>query len=368
MQKQHTLRRRIAALALVAALGICALGIGYARWSTTLTAGGSVSSGGSWDVALTGAELSVSSAGAEIDNAPEYSLQRFDYANDARDVRDYLIVNYGGFKGTATKDESLFGTQIPGTGSTKRITKTAYLYFVDTRVYTDLENQIKGTSKSEGTAIANDPSTIALADLYSDYGLSLNKYYYPDSSYSGDAANDACKLVVNGLLRDATQLLKQALPDTYQNYALVHLYAATMSQTNAKNYVIGTMVQQAGSGQSVTCDATTATFAPVSFTLPGAWASYSLTVTNNGTADAHLSDVSFQLDTDTPDRLEVVAPDLSDAVLPAGQSCTLNFVVQVPKDYEGADIDATGTLTVTLPFQQANPGTAPVAGVSVNAG
>lgn len=368
MMKNHTLRRRITTLALTAALGISILGLGYAAWSTRISAGGSVSANGSWDVSLTGAELSASSAGATIDDAPEYNLARYDYANDARDVRDYLIVNYGGFKGTATNDASLFGTQIPGTGSTKRITSTAYLYFVDTRVYTDVENQIKGTSKSEGTAIANDPSTIALADLYSDYGLSLNKYYYPDSSYSGDAANDACKLVVNGLLRDATQLLKQALPDTYQNYALVHLYAATMSQTNAKNYVIGTMVQEAGSGQRVTYDGTTATFAPVSFSLPGAWANYSLTITNNGTADAHLSDVSFQLDTDTPDRLEVVAPDLSDTVLPAGQSCTVNVVVQVPADYEGAEIDATGTLKVTLPFQQATPGSAPTSGVTVNAG
>lgn len=89
----------------------------------------------------------------------------------------------------------------------------------------------------------------------------------------------------------------------------------------------------------------------MTFGLPGAWASYTLTVTNQGTVNANLAGAVIALETKTPEQLTLTKPELSDETLAPGQSCTLTFVIQVPEDYEG-ELNAAGRLTVTLPYGQ----------------
>ena len=101
-------------------------------------------------------------------------------------------------------------------------------------------------------------------------------------------------------------------------------------------------------------------FADVTFGLPGAWASYTVTVTNNGTVNANLAGAAIALDTRNPEQLTLNQPDLIDETLAPGESCTLTFVLQVPQDYIG-ELNATGTLTVTLPYAQDTVEPAPAA-------
>ena len=52
-----------------------------------------------------------------------------------------------------------------------------------------------------------------------------------------------------------------------------------------------------------------------------AWASYTVTVTNNGTVNANLAGAAIALDTQNPEQLTLNQPDLIDETLAPGESC-----------------------------------------------
>ena len=82
----------------------------------------------------------------------------------------------------------------------------------------------------------------------------------------------------------------------HDHYALVYL-----SSDSAQNAVYAVTQQQTNTtvtDTETTFTATSADFADVSFTSPGGWAEYTITVTNNGTVDAVLDSNSVQLDTE----------------------------------------------------------------------
>ena len=107
-------------------------------------------------------------------------------------------------------------------------------------------------------------------------------------------------------------------------------------------------------------DGTSVDFADVNLSLPGSWANYTLTVTNNGTANANLADVQIALNSES-DQLELAKPELADETLAPGESCTFNVVVKAA-DIESGDLNATGALSITLPYSQDTVETAPDAG------
>ena len=116
------------------------------------------------------------------------------------------------------------------------------------------------------------------------------------------------------------------------------------------NYVIASMGSASGE-ETATFTATDAAYADVEFTLPGAWAQYSVTVENKGTANANLEDAVIRLDTEDADQLSLDAPDLSGKTLAPGESCTITVVVEALDD--GSDtLDASGRLSIELPFVQ----------------
>ena len=90
------------------------------------------------------------------------------------------------------------------------------------------------------------------------------------------------------------------------------------------------------------------------------FAAWQTNITGSGTASANLADAVIELNTES-DQLVLDKPDLSEEVLQPGESCTITFVVKVPEDITG-DLDAAGTLTVTLPCSQAAVEAAPAAG------
>ncbi len=100
---------------------------------------------------------------------------------------------------------------------------------------------------------------------------------------------------------------------------------------------------------SVSADKLSATFGNVSMTLPGAWAEFSVTLTNNGTANANLSDCILEA-TGVNDVIVMSMPDLTGVVLTPGDSCMVTFVAQVPAEYSAPTLDAQGTISVHLIF------------------
>lgn len=101
----------------------------------------------------------------------------------------------------------------------------------------------------------------------------------------------------------------------------------------------------------------TVTYAPVEFTLPEAWANYTVTITNNGTVNANLADckVVTSLDdgSDFADAFEVSVPEFgADEVLAPGESCTFNVVVKALNDADGNMAASTGSFTIGLNYVQ----------------
>ena len=99
------------------------------------------------------------------------------------------------------------------------------------------------------------------------------------------------------------------------------------------------------------------TYAPVEFTLPEAWANYTVTITNNGTVNANLADckVVTSLDdgSDFADAFEVSVPEFgADEVLAPGESCTFNVVVKALNDADGNMAASTGSFTIGLNYVQ----------------
>ena len=83
-------------------------------------------------------------------------------------------------------------------------------------------------------------------------------------------------------------------------------------------------------------------------------------MTNNGTVDANLSNVAIDLVTES-DQLVLDKPDLGSETLTPGESCTITFVVKVPETIT-EDLNASGTLSVKLAYDQATAEEAPASG------
>ena len=101
----------------------------------------------------------------------------------------------------------------------------------------------------------------------------------------------------------------------------------------------------------------TVTYAPVEFTLPEAWANYTVTITNNGTVNANLADCQVVTSLDDgskfADAFEVSVPEFgADEVLAPGESCTFNVVVKALNDADGNMAASTGSFTIGLNYVQ----------------
>lgn len=97
---------------------------------------------------------------------------------------------------------------------------------------------------------------------------------------------------------------------------------------------------------------TEANYAPVAFSLPGAWAEYSVTVTNNGTANANLSDYQFNV-SKLDDIYSVDTPSLDGEILKPNESCTFTFVVKVDEKKAGDSFEVDSqNFKVSLTYVQ----------------
>lgn len=337
MKQQHK-RSFCAAAAMVLclcmALGV--MGMGFAKWQTTLTASGSVSVAGKWDLAVTDASIKTSS-GAAVSLPFSGSLVRANQKEDW-EIAGRLTDAY-----TWLDDDSAVGTQ----SDRKPASYDAIFYAVNTEKF-DLSDSI---SYEKGEAIKADANTLHLSDYLNLY----YRYYGDKAAFGSEQMSETATRVVDGFLRDAAEVLRQQYPDTWQQYAIVSLTSS--SQTR---FVVATVAADETPASPAVIENGSVSFADVTFGLPGAWASYTVTVTNNGTVNANLAGAAIALDTQNPEQLTLNQSDLIDETLAPGESCTLTFVLQVPQDYIG-ELNATGTLTVTLPYAQDTVEPAPAA-------
>ena len=330
-------KRKICLFAIVGAIAISAMGLGYASWRTEITANGNVSANSQWDIVVTNADIRTSTGASYTEKEVDYELVRSGVKSDVSIAASICSGNW-----LDKEQESLIGTQ----DESAAMSATTHYYAIDTTKY-----DVTDPTTLDRTTVAADETTVKLSDY-------LNKYYSYAHGYENTDEQDGKyeewkTLVMDGFLRDTSELLKENYPDTYQNYAVVSLVGYS-----AIYYNIAQFQSMSGSAAAtISEDKTTVNYADVSFSLPGAWAEFTLTVKNQGSVDANLSDAIIELTTES-DQLTLTKPELENEVLKAGESCEITFVVQVP-DTVTDNLDASGTLTVKLPYSQVTVEDAP---------
>jgi hypothetical protein len=237
----------------------------------------------------------------------------------------------------ATISKLSSGAQVNGAGS--------YDSFANKEYYTKNELEAKNAMKSKIAELEEAGyENVEGATTYKIYAFIS---YYPDK-------NDS---------------------KTYVNKEVIGVYETTDEADEAANAKKDEIVAAGGSvnsrgrsraygyeityGPKTTFDDTSATYAPVEFTLGGAWAEYSVTVTNSGSTDADLSD--YKLETKLTDPYTVTLPEIAEGeILKAGESCTLTFVVSVSDSEDELTADAQ-EFKVELKYVQPEVEEAPAA-------
>ena len=329
-------RNAVCAVLMAAAVAVSAMSIGFASWRTEVKANGGMSTSGNWSVAITDASMKYSTgAGVAVENA---TMER-------SNVKDDTLIASVISASTWVDDANQIGTQ-----SEETMSAYTYYYAVDTTKFA-LDDVLSGENFA---TISADESTYVVSDHINMYYRYLNG---DPTVGTSEGSKASAQKVVDGLLRDVTADLKATYPDTYENYVLVY-----MSKYAGRSYEIAQMAQQSvDEDDLVSFTDTDVTFADVNFAVPNAWASYTITVTNNGTVNANLANAEIRLDTEDTDQLVLEAPDLSDEVLAPGESCTLTAVVKALDNGSGT-LDAAGKLVISLPYAQDSVEAAPEAG------
>lgn len=346
-------KKGIIALALCGAVAISAIGMGFAKWQTTLSVSGSQTADGSWNVKISDASLKVST-GAEIEK--DYSNYSFQNVCKSNYYAQTCIEAAVPRNGT---------TYFPKTGTqSTRTAVSSWLWLVDT---TRFDMSKLGTFDSEERRLTmlagiDDGSVIRLSDTNTApdgtkvQPMKAWNYYKSSTDYFGDI--NVRSTIVNGVVNESDSIIKKLRPDTFYNYALVCMAADGTHDCPHLQFEIGRMSSTDGAEQkTVAFSDTEAQYSAVNFSLPGAWAEYTFTVTNNGTANACLADTEISLDTENPNQFYLETPELSGDVVAPGESCTISVVVKAVDD-GSASLDASGILNIKLPYSQENPGSA----------
>lgn len=196
-----------AALLLCGTLALSAMGMGFAKWQTTLHAEGDVAASGKWDVVLTDASVTLSN-GAEIrGNDADYSLQNVIAANK---------------KGQACIEAAVSRTKVtsyPTTGTqNSRFAVSSWLWLVDTTRFDlsklgtlDTEQRrltmLDGLEQGYVIRLGDDQTA---PDGTKIQGMRAWNYYRNKTDYFGDTA--AQDKILDGLVAQSDTLLKTLRP------------------------------------------------------------------------------------------------------------------------------------------------------------
>lgn len=339
------MKKRTKLLSAVTA-GTMALGVmcfGFAQWSTEISANGTVSANGKWDVKITDASIT------KISNGVTPSLEAVTVEPTAQVVEYNVILKYvGGVNDPNSKPNGAYMYVIDDKNpQTVNITKDELAEFTaqlmiprDKRYYTTAV--IPGDSGLTNFKVDVDESKSSLINYYrpnvldtTTYSLHLND----DGANEGVVVGKAIGWLIGGFYKDldgSVQLTYKAANAALENAESSTTYPAQFTDT-------------------------TADYGNVNFSINDAWAEYSLTITNNGTVNANLSNYKFNI-TELSDEFVVDTPNLNNKVLAPGESCTATFVVKVNSEGElSADAQP---FSVELTYVQDTVDEAPSASVS----
>lgn len=339
------MKKRTKLLSAVTA-GTMALGVmcfGFAQWSTEISANGTVSANGKWDVKITDASIT------KISNGVTPSLEAVTVERTAQVVEYNVILKYvGGVNDPNSKPNGAYMYVIDDKNpQTVNITKDELAEFTaqlmiprDKRYYTTAV--IPGDSGLTNFKVDVDESKSSLINYYrpnvldtTTYSLHLND----DGANEGVVVGKAIGWLIGGFYKDldgSVQLTYKAANAALENAESSTTYPAQFTDT-------------------------TADYGNVNFSINDAWAEYSLTITNNGTVNANLSNCKFNI-TELSDEFVVDTPNLNNKVLAPGESCTATFVVKVNSEGEfSADAQP---FFVELTYVQDTVDEAPSASVS----
>lgn len=339
------MKKRTKLLSAVTA-GTMALGVmcfGFAQWSTEISANGTVSANGKWDVKITDASIT------KISNGVTPSLEAVTVERTAQVVEYNVILKYvGGVNDPNSKPNGAYMYVIDDKNpQTVNITKDELAEFTaqlmiprDKRYYTTAF--IPGDSGLTNFKVNVDESKSSLINYYrpnvldtTTYSLHLND----DGANEGVVVGKAIGWLIGGFYKDldgSVQLTYKAANAALENAESSTTYPAQFTDT-------------------------TADYGNVNFSINDAWAEYSLTITNNGTVNANLSNCKFNI-TELSDKFVVDTPNLNNKVLAPGESCTATFVVKVNSEGElSADAQP---FSVELTYVQDTVDEAPSASVS----
>ena len=243
-----TKRTRALAGLTAGVLAVSAMAFGFSKWSSDVDLNGTVSANGKWEVAVTAADASISSTGAEmekINTESSYTVVTYPVYVDYRASSGYYSFRIG--------DDEAAETKIS---------------------YTDFTtNYEKNTAKWIGV------STFGSGARSGDYTFMLN------------VADEYKNIVEEWWNRSSLKATDDGASDGKQiGTAIAWLYKGRSTNTPDNDKI--KLTWDAANTYFAANGTTTATaqitdnavtYAPVTFTLPEAWANYKVTVTNNGT-------------------------------------------------------------------------------------
>ena len=329
-------RSRILAALTAGVMAAGAMCFGFAQWSTSLALQGTVSASGKWDVGISKAEVTSFSTGAAVDAdpvtvAPTGNAVVYPVKLAIRDMDNWYVLQIDDVNGA---EQGLNATEL-----NEYADRLSLSYGSASPWY--YASGIKAEKTTTFMMKITDPDIVTIHQN----GLVNQSYQNTDDGAS------AGKVVGYAILRlwgGSSSI--QVKPNN--EYLKVTYQAAKEEIQQGEAYT----VYPAAIGD----DKTSATYGPATFSLPGAWVQYSVTVTNQGTANANLRD--YRLDVDQLDEIyHVDMPELGeDEVLKPGDSCTMTFVISV--DSSESFEAATQSFTVYLTYGQDGVEAAPTAG------
>jgi len=331
------MKRRSKLLAALTAgvMAASAMCFGFAQWSTRLALNGTVSASGTWDVGISKAEVTSFSTGTSIDAepvavAPTGNAVVYPVKLAIRDLDNWYVLQIDDLNGAAQA-----------------------LTEVELNEYADRLSFSYGSASPwyYASGIKAEKTTTFMMKITDSDAVTIHSNGLVNQSYQNtDDGASAGKVVGYAILRlwggSSSALSKpnnQHLQVTYQS-ALEEIQQGETRTTYPA---------------AICDDQTSATYAPVTFSLPGAWVHYSVTLTNQGTANANLS--NYALNVDQLDKIyHVDMPELGEnEVLKPGESCTMTFVISV--DSQESFQSITQSLSVYLTYVQDAVEAAPTA-------
>ena len=333
-------RTKILAGLSAAVLALSAVGFGFSQWSSNITLGGNVNVKGSWDVGITDAKIQNISAGTVVDGTavdvvPTITVTAYNiYADYCTDFNP----NWKEYR-FQIDDENPITLEL----TQEEFNEYVGYYAVSGKVPAGYKYYM---SEKEG---ANVHYKVKLTETAKELGWETSYVYH---EIDDNGVHDGELLGVGF----AYHIVSPDIPKNNPWGLKIYDHDALADELNANppySYYPATVDE----------NKQTATYSGVDLTIPGAWAEYSVTVTNNGTVNANLNDYVLEVAGMDGD-IVVNAPELTDEVLAPGASCTVTFVAQVPADYAEPTLDAQGTLSVHLAFAQATVEAAPAPSVT----